>query len=162
MLCAQLGWPWPSGSLEKKISIKFCWCIFTTLYFVIILLWKKGALQLNKPESLSHKDTLCHIWMVLEKIFKILSMFYFWLFFLTHCGKWHQSFSFDWTWYPFTQGCFVQSLVEIGPVVLEKKIFKCRQCIFKFLLSPIEKWCDFHLKTVEIPFLIGYFVQNLS
>ena len=25
-------------------------------------------------------------------------------------------------WMPFTQGCFVQSLVEIGPVVLEKKM----------------------------------------
>ena len=31
---------------------------------------------------------------------------------------------------PFTQGCFVPSLVEIGPAVLEKKIFKFRQCIF--------------------------------
>ena len=29
----------------------------------------------------------------------------------------------------FTQGCFVSSLVEIGPVVLEKKIFKLRQGI---------------------------------
>ena len=26
------------------------------------------------------------------------------------------------TWIPFTQGYFVQSLVEIGPVVLEKKM----------------------------------------
>ena len=89
MLCALLGWPWPSGSMEKKISIKFCWCIFATLYFVIISLWKKGALQLNKPESLSHKDTLCHIWMKLAHWFwrRFLSMFYFLLFFLTHCGK---------------------------------------------------------------------------
>ena len=31
---------------------------------------------------------------------------------------------------PFTQGCFVPNLVEIGLVVLEKKIFKFRQCIF--------------------------------
>ena len=28
------------------------------------------------------------------------------------------------TWIPFTQGCFVPSLVAIGPVVLEKKIRK--------------------------------------
>ena len=27
-------------------------------------------------------------------------------------------------WVPFTQGCFVQSLVEIGPVVLDKKMEK--------------------------------------
>ena len=30
--------------------------------------------------------------------------------------------SFEETWIPFTQGCFVPSLVEIGPVVLEKKM----------------------------------------
>ena len=29
--------------------------------------------------------------------------------------------SFEQTWIPFTYGCFVPSLVEIGPVVLEKK-----------------------------------------
>ena len=31
---------------------------------------------------------------------------------------------------PLHQKYFVSSLVEIGPVVLEKKIFKFRQCIF--------------------------------
>ena len=30
--------------------------------------------------------------------------------------------SFEETWIPLTQGCFVPSLVEIGPVVLEKKM----------------------------------------
>ena len=30
--------------------------------------------------------------------------------------------SFEQTWIPFTQGYFVPSLVEIGPVVLEKKM----------------------------------------
>ena len=29
--------------------------------------------------------------------------------------------SFEQTWIPFTQGCFVPNLVEIAPVVLEKK-----------------------------------------
>ena len=38
--------------------------------------------------------------------------------------------SFEQTGIPFTQGCFVPSLVEIGPVVLEKKIFPFRPCIF--------------------------------
>ena len=32
-------------------------------------------------------------------------------------------FSFEQSWIPFTQGCFVSSLVEIGSVVLEKNIF---------------------------------------
>ena len=31
--------------------------------------------------------------------------------------------SFEWTWIPFTPGCFMPSLIEIDPVVLEKKIF---------------------------------------
>ena len=34
--------------------------------------------------------------------------------------------SFQQTWIPWLQGCFVASLVEIGQVVLEKDIFKFR------------------------------------
>ena len=33
---------------------------------------------------------------------------------------------------PINQGCFMPSLVEIGPVVLEKKIFKFCQCFSLF------------------------------
>ena len=45
--------------------------------------------------------------------------------------------SFEETWIPFTQGCFVPRLVEIGPVVLEK-ILKFRKCIFAIcvIISP--------------------------
>ena len=32
--------------------------------------------------------------------------------------------SFEQIWIPFTQGCFVPSLIEISPMVLEKTIFK--------------------------------------
>ena len=35
--------------------------------------------------------------------------------------EWNGS-SFEQTWIPFTQGCFVPKLVEIGSVVLEKKV----------------------------------------
>ena len=38
--------------------------------------------------------------------------------------------SFDQTWITFTQECFVPSWVEIGPVVMEKKIFKYFQLKF--------------------------------
>ena len=52
-----------------------------------------------------------------------------------------------------TQGCFVQSLVEIGHVVLEKKIFKFRHCtnIFAFCnFIPLKKSVALHLnKLVE-------------
>ena len=42
-------------------------------------------------------------------------------------------------WVPLTKSYFVPSLVEIGPVVLEK-IFKFCQCIFAILkLSPLRK-----------------------
>ena len=48
--------------------------------------------------------------------------------------------SFEQTWILFTQGCFVPSLVEIGSVVLEKKILKFCQCIFAISqLSPLGK-----------------------
>ena len=46
--------------------------------------------------------------------------------------------SFEQTRIPFTQGYFVLSLIKIGPVVLEKKIFK--SCQFTFInsrLSPL-------------------------
>ena len=40
---------------------------------------------------------------------------------------------------PFTQGCFVPNLVEIGPAVLEM-IFEFRQCIFAISkLSPFRR-----------------------
>ena len=37
---------------------------------------------------------------------------------------------------PCTQGCFVPSLVEIGLVVLVKKIFK--SCLFIFIISQLS------------------------
>ena len=45
-----------------------------------------------------------------------------------------KEYFFEDTCIPFMQECFVPSLVEIGPVALEK-IFKCRQCIFAVSLS---------------------------
>ena len=47
--------------------------------------------------------------------------------------------SFEQTWIPFNQGCFVPSLVEIDWVVLEKKILKFRQCIFTICVI-ISSW----------------------
>ena len=45
-----------------------------------------------------------------------------------------------WNSWNIIKGCFVQSLVEIGPMVLEKKIFNIRQCVFAIsLLSPLVK-----------------------
>ena len=49
--------------------------------------------------------------------------------------------SFEQTWIPITQRCFVSILVEIDHVAL-KKNFKVHQCIFDILLSyPLRKAC---------------------
>ena len=42
--------------------------------------------------------------------------------------------SFEQTWVPFTQGCFVPSLFEIGPMVLESKMWK----IYRQMNRPTE------------------------
>ena len=47
--------------------------------------------------------------------------------------------SFEQLWIPFTQGCLVQSLIEISPRVLEKMIFKLSKCIFRYLVI-ISPW----------------------
>ena len=62
---------------------------------------------------------------------------------------------FKHTWIPFTQGFFVPSLVEIGPVV---KISKFRRCIFAIMLSLIGKRAALQN---WIPFTQGYFAQHL-
>ena len=60
--------------------------------------------------------------MVLGKmIFKNLSMFFFHNFVIISLGKWRGP-SFVEILIPFIQGCFVPSLVKIGPVVLEKRM----------------------------------------
>ena len=110
--------------LEK--ILKFCQCIFD------ISPWKNAGpfiwTKLNPHHPMmpcakfswnwssgSWVDFLC------QCIFAILK--------LSPLGKGRGS-SFEQTWILLTQGCFVPSLVEIGSVVLEKKIFKFRKCIF--------------------------------
>ena len=63
--------------------------------------------------------------------------------------------SFEQTWIPFTQGCSVPSLVEIGPVVLEKKIFKV---VNLFLLFPnhLPFGKDVALRKVHLSFQLRW------
>ena len=57
-----------------------------------------------------------------------------------YLGKGNRS-SFKQTLIRFTEWCFVPSLVDISPVILEKKIFKFRQRLFAIsYISPLEKW----------------------
>ena len=62
---------------------------------------------------------------------------------------------FNETWILFTQCCFVLSLIKIGPVVLEKKVFKFPQSIFAISLWP------FYAQT-DIFFTQGCFVLRLA
>ena len=52
--------------------------------------------------------------------------------------------SFEQIWTPFTQGWFMLSLVEIGPVLLEKMIFRFSQC--NWIPSPKDALCQYWLK----------------
>ena len=47
--------------------------------------------------------------------------------------------SFEQTWIPFNQECFVRSLIEISPVALGKKIFLISSMYF-FYLEIISPW----------------------
>ena len=71
--------------------------------------------------------------------------------------------SFEETLIPFIQGSFLPSLVEIGSVVLEKKIFKFHHV---FSLShnyfPLEKVEAFHLNKLESPLPMDVLCQVLS
>ena len=71
--------------------------------------------------------------------------------------------SFEQTKITFTQGYFVPSFVEIGPVVLEKKIFYICQNIGIFAisqLSPLGKRRDSSFEQTQITFTQRWFVQG--
>ena len=81
----------------------------SSMYFSYYLpLENSEGLHLNKLESPSPKDALCQVWLKFAPWF------------------WRRIFWNNFIWIilnPFTKGCFMPSLVEIGPVALEKKIF---------------------------------------
>jgi hypothetical protein len=63
---------------------------------------------------------------------------------------------------PFTQGWFMPSLIEIGLLVLEKKIFKNFQCIFTLLwLSPLWEEQSPSFEQFRIPSPQEWFVPSL-
>ena len=115
MHCGRFGWKWSSGSWEEGfwiLSMYFC-------YFIIISPWKRaGCLHLYKLGSPSPKDVLCQVWLKLVQWFlrRFLNFVNVFLLFHNIISLWK-------TWIPFTKECIMPSLVEIGPVVLVKKIF---------------------------------------
>ena len=105
-----------------------------SLFCNYLPLEKGRTLHLNKLESPSPKDALWQVWLKLAQWFwrrrflNFVNVFsLFWI-----ISPWKRAGPFFWkkTWIPLTTECFVPSWVEIGSVVLEKKIFSFRQCIF--------------------------------
>ena len=121
--------------------IKVCQFIFA-----MSLLYSLGKGHGPSFEQTSPKDALCQVWLKLaqwfwRRFFLISSMYFLNYFLFPPLGK-RRGPSFEQILIYFTQGYFLQSLVEIGLVVLERLIFKFRWYIFTLLLlSPLEKGC---------------------
>ena len=120
------------GSWEENFKISSMYLLFRNY----LPLEEGVALHLNKLESTSPKDALCQVWLKLAqwfwRRFLIFSSMYFGFFIII--SPWKRVWPFIWTNLNLpTKGCFVLSLVEIGLVILEKKIFKSHQCIFSIL-----------------------------
>ena len=94
------------------------------------------VLHLNNLEYPTPKDALLQVWLKLvqwflrRRFFNFCQCIFFLLYRKLSPLEKGQGPSFQQTWVTFIQGGFVSCLVEIGPVVLEKKIFKYCQCIF--------------------------------
>jgi hypothetical protein len=113
------------------------------------------ALYLNKLEFPSFKDKMYQVWLnlgswLLRRFFKNFSVFLLFCYYLPlergnplHLNKLK---------FP-PQGWFMPSLVKIGPVVLEKKIFKWARPIFTFFLDylPLEEDLALYLNKLEFP-----------
>ena len=104
-----------------------------------------GALHLNKLESPSPKEALCLVWLKLAQWFwrrRFLNFVNAFSLFLTYvplekCGALHLNKLES----PFPRRCIVPSLVEIGSVVLEKKIFLISSMYFRYfaIISPWKR-----------------------
>ena len=153
MLCAQLGWRWPTGSKEEDSKIlSMCFC-----YFIVVSLSKKCG-----PSFKQHSRMLGWYWpsSSWEKDYQILSMYFrnFIIF-----SPWKRVWPFIWKnlnpLYP--RMLYVPSLVEICPVGLEKMTFKFHQCIPISFLSLLVKKGDPSFKPTWCPFTQGCFEPYL-
>ena len=168
MLCAKFGWNWLSGSegedFLKISSMYFC-------YFVIFFPWKRAG-----PSIWKHLNPL-HLRMLYAKFgwnwlsgseeedFFLNFVNVFLLFRNYLSLKKNGGPSFEQTLIPLTQGCFIPSLVEIGEVVQEKKIFQFRLCIFCYfvIISPwklVEPFICINMSPLQSMMLCAKFGWN--
>ena len=119
-------------------------------YFVIISPWKRMGpfiwRNLNPLHPRMHCAKIGWNWLSGSRAedFLISSMYF--------CYFVYISSSFEQTWIPFTQGCFVLTLVEIGLVVLEKRFLNLVDVFLLFHnYLPFKKGMVFHLNKLEFP-----------
>ena len=116
MLCAKFGWNWSGGSSEE--DFKFQIFYYFSIISPSVMVWPLNhfVCQVWSPIYFMLAQ-----WPVLEKKNSKYCQFIFAISLLFTLGN-GRGPSFEQTWTPFTRGCFVPSLVEIGLVVLEKKM----------------------------------------
>ena len=127
--------------LEKKIFLNFV-NVFSLFHNYHILPWKRAGPFIWTNLNPLHQRMLCakFSWNWPSgsgEDFWIFSMYFRYFVIIS---PWKRAGPINWsTWIPFTQGCFVPSLVEIGSVVLEKKIFNISSMYFHYFVI-ISSW----------------------
>ena len=112
ILCAKFGRSWPNGSGE---DFKFHQCVFGI----------SSSSPLGNLESQLLMDALCQILLKLAHWLLRRSVnfgYVFSLFCNYHPSEKGLGPSFQQNWITFNQICFLPNLVEISPVVLQKKM----------------------------------------
>ena len=114
-------------SLSPKTAL--CQFYISSMYFCcfVIIFPLKRAMSFIR----TNLNPLCLLEIgpyILDKIFKISSMYFHYFVIISSWKRAEPFISANFN--SLAQGCFVTSLVEIGPVFLEKKIFKFRPCVF--------------------------------
>ena len=120
MLCAKIGWNWLNGSGEENFLISYFRC------FVIIYPCKRARPFFWTNLNPSTKDALWQVWLKLTQWFwriRFLNFVHVFSLFRNNLPlEKDRALQLKQTRIPFNQECFVPSLVEIGSVVLEKKM----------------------------------------
>ena len=116
MLCAKFGWNWPSNFVFFVLSMYF-------RYFVNIYPWERAwpfiCINLNPFHQNMCCAKFCWNWPSCSGESDFINVFSLFRNYPLWKGR---GPSLVQPWVSFTQGCFVPSLVEFGPVVLEKKM----------------------------------------
>ena len=134
MFCTKFG-SWEDDF--ESLSIYFhCFGIISPWKRAWPFIWKTYLIPITK-------DALCQVllkltlWFLRRRCLKFVNVFSLFPYIPLEKGRVP---SFEQTWMPISKESFVPSLVEIGPVILENKIFKFCQWIFTIsLLSPLGK-----------------------